>query len=160
MNWTAEQVKAIGYDPKTGQRLPTSAKAARKVILTGQWKPAEPQSPVGPLRAFLPLRLPSLPNTRLHPLRLYRLLKMQRNAVMRELRRHIRPSLPATVTLTRLGPRRLDPDNLAASFKACQDSIAAWIGVDDGSPLYVWTYAQEKSDVYGLRIEVVREPPT
>ena len=40
--------------------------------------------------------------------------------------------LPVTVTLTRLGGRKLDPDNLANSFKHVQDGVAAWLGIDDG----------------------------
>ncbi len=58
------------------------------------------------------------------------------------------------VLLTRLGKRFLDSDNLQSSFKACRDGVADALGVDDGSPLYTWQYAQEKSKDYGIRIEI------
>jgi hypothetical protein len=63
------------------------------------------------------------------------------------------PKLPAVVTLTRIGKCAVDDDNLAHSFKNHRDSIAAVYGVDDGSPLYRWAYAQEKGD-YAVRIEI------
>ena len=64
------------------------------------------------------------------------------------------PSLPATITLTRIGKRKLDDDNLAAAFKYVRDQIAAAYGVDDGSELYAWRYQQRTGKVYGVEIEV------
>ena len=43
-----------------------------------------------------------------------------------------RPVFPIVVTITRLGPRALDSDNLASSGKHVRDAIATWLGVDDG----------------------------
>lgn len=65
-------------------------------------------------------------------------------------------ALPCTVRLVRIGPRRLDPDNLAGSFKHCQDAIAAVIGIDDGDERIKWEYAQEPAGkrVYQVRIEI------
>lgn len=61
--------------------------------------------------------------------------------------------LPCLVTITRLGPRTLDDDNLAGSAKAIRDSIAARLGVDDGDTARIqFRYAQEKSKAYGVRI--------
>lgn len=48
------------------------------------------------------------------------------------------------VTFIRRGPRRLDDDNLAGSFKHLRDGIAAVFGVDDGKPFWAWVYRQEK----------------
>lgn len=109
----------------------------------------------GALLLTLPLRLPSLLNSRMHPLALHRLLKRQLNQVQKALLpfRLRLPSLPATATLTRIGPKPLDPDNLAASFKAVQDGIAQFFGVDDGSDAWTWVYAQEKG-AYGLKVEI------
>lgn len=64
------------------------------------------------------------------------------------------PLLPATVTLTRLGPRKLDSDNAAGAMKHVRDGIADAIGVDDGDERYDWQYKQEKSKTYGVRIEI------
>ena len=115
-------------------------------------KHATPKKPLSSLT--LPLRLPSLANQRVHPLKRWRQGRQQKNAVASALTPYLKPALPAVVTLTRIGPRKLDSDNLAISFKAVRDQLAAWIGVDDGSDLYVWQYAQEKAKEYGIRIEV------
>jgi hypothetical protein len=80
-----------------------------------------------------------------------RRVKQQRGAVKVYLRALLcripgeRFPLPATVTLTRISARRLDGDNLQRAFKAVRDEVAALLGVDDGSPLVEWLYAQEKS---------------
>jgi hypothetical protein len=68
------------------------------------------------------------------------------------------PRLPARVTITRYGPRKLDSDNLAASAKAVRDGVADWFGVDDGSDQYEWVYQQELAPAgcYGVRIEIER----
>lgn len=62
------------------------------------------------------------------------------------------------VTLTRLGPRRLDPGNFEGGFKHVQDAIAHALGVDDGSPRYTWNYRQEKTEAHGVRIRIERGP--
>lgn len=64
--------------------------------------------------------------------------------------------LPATITLTRVAPRRLDSDNLAGSFKAVQDEVAALMGIDDGDPRITWVYAQRSPSVpneYAVEVE-------
>lgn len=55
------------------------------------------------------------------------------------------PPLPLVVTLTRIGPRTLDSDNLAGSFKGIRDQLATLIGVDDGDPRVEWRYLQQRS---------------
>ncbi|MBU6231397.1 hypothetical protein KGP36_01910 [Patescibacteria group bacterium] len=67
-------------------------------------------------------------------------------------------TFPCTVTLTRFGPRRLDDDNLAGSFKAVRDRIAQLMGIDDGSPLVSWVYKQQPSKEYRVRIEICQKP--
>jgi hypothetical protein len=51
---------------------------------------------------------------------------------------------PLVVTLTRIGPRSLDDDNLRGAFKAVRDEVAAYFGVDDSDPRIKWRYAQAK----------------
>lgn len=43
-----------------------------------------------------------------------------------------RIELPCVVNLTRIGPKKMDNDNLAGAMKHCQDQIARQLGVDDG----------------------------
>src|SRR5262245_53907881 len=64
--------------------------------------------------------------------------------------------LPCTVRLLRVGPKRLDSDNLGESFKAIRDAIAKRIGVDDGDERITWEYAQVPvgKRVYQVRVEV------
>ena len=58
------------------------------------------------------------------------------------------------VTLTRCAPSRgLDSDNLQGSLKAVRDEVAAFLGVDDGSPLIAWEYAQRRAD-WGVDIGI------
>ncbi len=66
------------------------------------------------------------------------------------------PPLPLTVTITRVGPRRLDDDNLAGACKYVRDQIAEVVGVDDGSPLYTWRYGQRVGAKleYGVDVEI------
>ena len=60
------------------------------------------------------------------------------------------------VRLVRVGPRRLDTDNLAGSFKHVQDAIAIELGVDDGDSWVKWEYEQVAvgKRVYSVRVEV------
>lgn len=60
------------------------------------------------------------------------------------------------VTLTRIGVRKLDSDNLARSFKAVRDGIADAIGIDDGSDRIGFHYRQERGrpKEYAVRVEI------
>jgi hypothetical protein len=61
------------------------------------------------------------------------------------------------VRLTRIGPRKLDSDNVAGACKATRDGVADWLGVDDGDESRVrWVYAQERG-AYGVRVEVLAD---
>ena len=62
---------------------------------------------------------------------------------------------PAVVTLTRLGPRLLDDDNLASALKALRDAVALSLKVDDGDTRrVVWQYGQVISPLYGVRVRI------
>lgn len=59
---------------------------------------------------------------------------------------------PVLVVLTRIGPRRLDSDNLAGSAKAVRDGVADWLGVDDGDESKVlWAYEQ-RTGAYAVEV--------
>ena len=70
------------------------------------------------------------------------------------------PSLRLTdenliVSLTRFGKRLLDDDNLAGSFKAIRDEVAACLERDDGPKAGIrWVYSQETAKEYWIEIEV------
>jgi len=66
---------------------------------------------------------------------------------------------PIVITLTRIAPRRLDPDNLARSMKAVQDGIADALRMDDGDPRLQWRYAQAKGKPkeYAVLVEIERK---
>lgn len=64
---------------------------------------------------------------------------------------------PIEITLTRLAPGELDPDeNLPVSMKYVKDEIAAWFGVDDRDKRLRWRYQQERTaaGIYKIRIEI------
>ncbi len=58
------------------------------------------------------------------------------------------------ILLVRVGPRPLDSDNLAISCKGVRDGIADAIGLDDGAPGLIWTYAQEKGKEYSVKVRI------
>jgi hypothetical protein len=62
------------------------------------------------------------------------------------------------VTLTRIGPRRLDSDNLASGFKGVRDEIARIVGIDDGDERVTWVYRQERGGPreYAAHIRIER----
>jgi hypothetical protein len=72
------------------------------------------------------------------------------------------PPFPCTVTLTRLGPntKPLDEgDNLPQALKGARDEVAHWLGVDDGSKLVAWKYAQRREKYWAVEIEIEWSAP-
>lgn len=106
------------------------------------------------MRFSIPIRLPSLANSRLDWRRLARMKREQKALTKVFFNRIEVPPLPLLVTITRLGPRRLDDDNLASACKYVRDAIADVVGMDDGSDLYTWRYEQKISKVYGVDVEI------
>lgn len=68
--------------------------------------------------------------------------------------------LPCMVTITRIGPRKWDGDNLVYACKGIRDSIANLLrpgferGMADGTELIEWRYDQEKGKIKGARIKI------
>jgi len=102
-----------------------------------------------------PARLRGSLNARLHWRARAKICKAERaTAALLCGARMSRPAFPCVVTLTRIGPRQLDDDNVATAFKAVRDGVADWLRVDDGDTSKVtWRYAQERG-AYGVRVEV------
>lgn len=100
----------------------------------------------------LPIRIESCANLREHWSKRAKRAKAHRLAAMAV---PVHP-LPCVVTLTRIGPRELDTDNLAGGFKALRDGIADRLGVDDADPRVTWRYRQQKGPpkVYAARVDI------
>lgn len=66
------------------------------------------------------------------------------------------PSLPLIITITRVGPRELDGDNLQGACKHVRDGIADWLGVNDRDKRIQWKYEQTRCGVkaYGVTVRV------
>lgn len=81
--------------------------------------------------------------------------------------------IPCTITMTRIGPRLLDDDNLPMSMKWIRDELGACLfpdkvivyknkkgrhvankGHSDSDSRVTWKYAQEKGKMLGIRIEI------
>lgn len=78
--------------------------------------------------------------------------KSQRFAVMCAMAGKPLPKLPVTVTITRVGKKKLDSDNLAISAKHVRDQVAAAYGIDDADERYTWNYSQRVGKHYGVEI--------
>lgn len=65
--------------------------------------------------------------------------------------------LPCQVTLTRIGPKKMDDDNLARAFKGIRDAIAGKLGVDDGDSKVKWIYGQDPRGKreYSIKVEII-----
>lgn len=105
------------------------------------------------MKFCIPIKLPSLANSRLHWQKMACLKRSQRAATKICMVGCKLPSPPLVVTITRIGPSRLDDDNLAAACKYVRDQIANIVGIDDGSDWYTWRYAQRIGD-YAVEVEV------
>jgi len=71
--------------------------------------------------------------------------------------------LPCIVTLTRVGKRRMDTDNLASSLKYVRDAVAEMIITDrpglatgwhDGDPRITWKYEQRVGENYAVELDL------
>lgn len=107
------------------------------------------------MRFLIPIKLVSLANlSHLHWRRLTKIKDDQRAHTNLAMRGYELPPLPLLVVITRVGPRKLDDDNLAAACKYIRDQIASAVGKDDGSDQYTWVYKQLKGD-YAVDVEII-----
>lgn len=111
------------------------------------------------LEFSMPVRVFSETNAREHWGKKFKRKKAQKEETHIEWKRAahgVKISLPCVVRLVRVGSQRLDDDNLGESFKAIRDQIATEIGVDDGSELIKFEYAQEAigKRQYAVKVEV------
>lgn len=106
------------------------------------------------IRVELPIKIVSVANLREHWSTRAARAKLHRGTASTMLHAWGPPVLPVTVTMTRVGARTLDTDNLSSGCKAARDGIADWLGVDDADPRVTWIYAQTKGKRYGLILEI------
>lgn len=108
---------------------------------------------------ILPIRAISVANAREHVQ-----VKARRNREHRGLARLLvlsrrnRPGFPRppyVVTLTRVGRKVLDSDNLASACKACRDGVADALGLDDGDVARLrFEYEQRTSKGYEVIVRI------
>lgn len=105
-------------------------------------------------------KLPSIGNQSLHWSKRRKIIRIQClmiNCAWNKLPQ--KPTVPCTVTLTRISPRPLDDDNLAYAFKGIRDFVADKLiprlakGRADGDPRIEWRYRQEKGNPPKIRVE-------
>ncbi len=101
----------------------------------------------------IPIELPSLMNLRVGWRKMAHLKKQQRLATKLCLHSAVIPPGPLVVIITRIGPRKLDDDNLASACKYVRDQIAEKVGVDDGSSFYTWVYKQ-RTGKYEVEVSI------
>lgn len=104
---------------------------------------------------FLPLRVSNPLNNRKHWRFVAGPAQKARNTVLDAVRRRLSDkSLPVTVIMTRIGPRRMDEGcGLNASLKPVRDGVAEAFEVDDADPGFTWLYRQELAAFFGVRIQ-------
>ena len=109
-----------------------------------------------PVALVVPIRTISALNAREHPMQRARRVKRERWNTAAVLHGHPKPELPCVVTMTRVGPSNgLDSDNLVSSCKGVRDQIAAWLGIDDKSPLVWWMCEQRRGKEWAVEVSIV-----
>ncbi len=115
------------------------------------------------MKFVLPIRLVSEANLRTHWRAKAKRAKWQRGVSALHGRMGLLHLMkpPLLITLTRIGPRKWDSDNLAISCKAVRDGIADALGIDDGDERLEWKYAQRKGKPkeYAVEVEIVPQQP-
>jgi hypothetical protein len=110
-----------------------------------------------------PIRIVSEANSREHWAQRLKRKTAQQTETIIELRRVLRDSpkvrFPCVVTLTRIGSRRMDSDNLANGFKGVRDAIAHELRIDDGDERITFEYKQDviKKRDYAIRVGIAFE---
>lgn len=106
----------------------------------------------------LPIRTVSEANRRDHHMAVHRRKRAQQQTtaiVIRSAFGQRRPHLPVHVHLVRIGPRRLDTDNLVGALKHVRDEVARWLGVDDGdAAVATWSVDQEIGALHAVRLQI------
>lgn len=114
-------------------------------------------------RIELPIRVRPETNVRMHWAQRAKIASGQRSATKTAtliampddiLNGIVSGALDVCVVLVRYGKGMLDDDNLATAFKHVRDGVADALGLDDGSPRYMWEYMQVRWQEYKVEIEI------
>lgn len=122
--------------------------------------PAKANPPKGSGEAaatfYVPVRTVSEANSREHWAAKAKRARLQRLAVFVHLQDNdmMIPKPPCIVTITRIGVRKLDGDNLQRAMKAVRDEVANRLGVDDGGDAVEWRYDQRKGGAKEYAVEI------
>ena len=139
---------------------PVPAKLARRGI--ARPTPAPPLAgPPGALAGHVSvaidgLRLVNPLNNRQHWRAVSERGRREKAAVAAALRGLTAPRPPLVATITRVSPGRLDDDGAAAAAKHVRDTVAAWLGIDDGDARVRYVVAQERGPA---AVRIVVGPP-
>lgn len=109
------------------------------------------------IKVLVPIRTVSELNARTHWSVRARRAKVHRTSTRWALMACGPGQLPCKVTLTRIGRRDMDGDNLQGSLKAARDGVADWLRASDSDPRITWVYAQRRADrggILGVEIQV------
>jgi hypothetical protein len=112
------------------------------------------------VKILLPIETLSESNSSEHWRLKHKRHSSQKTCVRMAFRQVKKIALPATVTLTRLSPRKLDDDNLVGAFKWIRDSVADCLipglaaGRSDCDPRIKWIYEQKKSTCKLVEIKI------
>lgn len=66
--------------------------------------------------------------------------------------------LPVAITMTRVGGKHMDDDNLRSATKAVRDGLADWLGINDGGNDVRWGYSEEPGGRTSSGVRVTVEP--
>ena len=105
---------------------------------------------------WLPLWIKTKDNQRGHWSKRSKTSQIERRAAWLSVHaeRSTRPEFPVRVTITRCGPRTLDPTNMGSACKSLIDGIADAYGVDDRDLRWQWDFRQRKQSTYGVEIQI------
>lgn len=156
MNVTRAQLLAQGFSASAAGTIARAAAKPkrRRAKVPTKFVPFAVKRTDAGVEITMPIQLKSEANQREHwRKRKARKFEQQRAFGLLIGQAHPFPSMPLTITFTRLGPVGFDKDNLAGSFKHVQDAMARTLGVDDGpdDSRVEWNYRQAQSAAYGAR---------
>lgn len=100
------------------------------------------------------LRLDATLNARAHWSQTARKRAKERAVIDAALAHVNRTEGPWRITISRIGPRRMDDDNVTASAKGVRDAVARWLGIDDGDERATWITRAEVARGYAVRVQV------
>lgn len=133
---------------RCGQRGHVSAQCKQPII----------EGPVSMLTVLVPIRIESEANRREHYYKVHDRKRAHAHAVGWVMKQHKPPAIAEdgqlVVVMTRIGARDMDSDNLAGGCKQSRDTLAKWLGLDDGDKRISWLYQQRRGKPKEYALEI------